>query len=78
MKTLRIALMLAAGVLWVLLAPQDIILRYVSLIAVMSLVYTFTVVLFGREVADSDPLAADLVVSLSLSEPALQESKRQR
>jgi hypothetical protein len=51
MKTLRIVLLLAAGVLWALLAPQDIVLRYASLIAVMSVVYAFTAVVFGEDPA---------------------------
>ena len=51
MKSLRVVLLLAAGVLWFLLAPQNIVLRYVSLIAVMSVVYAFSVVALGEEVA---------------------------
>jgi len=51
MKSVRIGILLAAGVLWLLLAPQNVVVRYVSLATVMSVVYAFTVVLYGRGLA---------------------------
>ena len=75
MNAIRIIVMLAIGVLWVLYGPANFILRYGSLLLLMVTVYWITRLIFGKAVADSDPLAAEPVPSLSLAERQLSEQR---
>ncbi|HUJ12156.1 MAG TPA: hypothetical protein VL284_00070 [Thermoanaerobaculia bacterium] len=78
MKAIRIALVLAVAVVWVLFAPDNFILRYGGVLALAPALDWTTRLIFGEGVADSDPLAADPVPSLSPAESALAGVKRER
>lgn len=51
MKNLRLLFLLAGAVLWTLLAPPNLVLRYVSLITVMSAAYTISFVGLSQTIA---------------------------
>jgi hypothetical protein len=78
MKALRIILMLGLGVgywFYRLSNPDQILLpRLVALLGLVA-IYWLTRLVAGKEVADTSPLAADPMPSLSLSERALDEKK---
>ena len=77
MNATRIALFIVIGVAYALFAPPEHPwLSRLALAGVAVTVYWVTRLLFGKAVADSDPLAAEPVPSLSLAERALDESKR--
>ena len=79
MNATRIALYIVIGVAYALFAPPEHPwLSRLVLVAVAVSIYWMTRLLFGKAVADSDPLAAEPVPSLSLAERAYDESKRER
>jgi len=79
MNATRIALYIVIGVAYALFAPPEHPwLSRLVLLGVMVTVYWITRLLFGQAVADSSPLAAEPVPSLSLSERALEDARRER
>ena len=79
MNATRIGLYIIIGVAYALLAPPEHPwLARIALVAIAVAVYWGTRLLFGKAVADSDPLAAEPVPSLSFAERAYEESKRER
>jgi len=78
MKSLRIGLILALGVIWALYGPSDFIFRVLGLLLIGAVIYWTTRLIFGKEAAENDPLAAEPVPSLNLSERALEESRSPR
>jgi hypothetical protein len=78
MKALRIILMLALGVgywFYRLYNPDDVWLGRIAALLGLVAIYWLTRLVAGKEVADTSPLAADPMPSLSLSERALEEKK---
>lgn len=79
MNAFRIGLYIALGVAYALFAPPEHPwLSRLALVAAAVIVYFVTRLLFGKAVADSDPLAAEPVPSLSLAERAFEERKSAR
>jgi hypothetical protein len=79
MNATRIALYIVIGVGYALFAPPEHPwLSRLALLVVAAAVYWVTRLLFGKDFADSDPLAAEPVPSLRLSERALENARRER
>ena len=78
MKTLRIVLALAVGLAYIWFAmnnPGYVWLVRLIAVAAIFAIWWFTRLIGGPAAADADPLAADPIPSLSLSERSLESSR---